>query len=235
MTAIEARDRVIVALDVPDVGAAEKLVTDLGASVSFYKVGMELAYGGGFSLIERLVSAGKQVFVDLKLHDIPNTVERAVAQIARTGATFLTVHAYPQTMRAARAGSAGSSLKLLAVSVLTSCDDADLAEAGYALGVRALVARRGEQAAAAGIDGLVSSPAEAAMLRAALGPQMLIVTPGVRPAGAKTGDQKRIATPGQAIADGADYLVVGRPVTQASDPRAAAETIVAEIASALAR
>jgi orotidine-5'-phosphate decarboxylase len=175
------------------------------------------------------------VFVDLKLHDIPNTVERAVAQIARTGATFLTVHAYPQTMRAARAGSVGSDLKLLAVSVLTSCDDADLAEAGYALGVRALVARRGEQALAAGIDGLVASPAEAAMLRAALGPKMLIVTPGVRPTGANTGDQKRIATPGQAIADGADHLVVGRPVTQASAPRAAAETILAEIASALAR
>jgi orotidine-5'-phosphate decarboxylase len=233
--AIEARDRLIVALDVPDVGAAEKLVTVLGASVSFYKVGMELAYGGGFGLIGRLASEGKQVFVDLKLHDIPNTVERAVAQIARTGATFLTVHAYPQTMLAARAGSAGSGLKLLAVSVLTSCDDADLAEAGYALGVRALVARRGEQALAAGIDGLVASPAEAAMLRAALGQKMLIVTPGVRPAGAQTGDQKRIATPRQAISDGADYLVVGRPVAQASDPRAAAETIVAEIASALAR
>lgn len=230
----DARDRLIVALDVADVASAEKLVAGLGDSVAFYKVGMELAYGGGFGLIERLIGGGKQVFVDLKLHDIPNTVERAVAQIARLGATFLTVHAYPQTMRAARAGAAGSQLKLLAVSVLTSYDDADLAEAGYALGVRALVARRGEQARLAGIDGLVSSPAEAAMLRTALGPQMLIVTPGVRPAGAAIGDQKRVATPGQAIADGADYLVVGRPITQAHDPRAVAQAIVEEIASALA-
>ncbi len=229
-----ARDRLIVALDVADVASAEKLVAGLGDSVAFYKVGMELAYGGGFGLIERLIGGGKQVFVDLKLHDIPNTVERAVGQIARLGATFLTVHAYPQTMRAARAGAVGSQLKLLAVSVLTSYDDADLAEAGYALDVRALVARRGEQARLAGIDGLVSSPAEAAMLRAALGPQMLIVTPGVRPAGAAIGDQKRVATPGQAIADGADYLVVGRPITQAHDPRAVAQAIVEEIASALA-
>ena len=232
MTPINTRDRLIVALDLADVAAAEKLVAELGPSVSFYKVGMELAYGGGFALIERLAGQGKQVFVDLKLHDIPNTVERAVARIARLGATFLTVHAYPQTMRAARAGAQGSRLKLLAVSVLTSCDDADLAEAGYALGVKALVARRGAQARAAGIDGLVASPAEAAMLRAALGPTMLIVTPGVRPAGATAGDQKRVATPGQAIADGADYLVVGRPITQAGDPRAAAEAIVAEIAAA---
>ena len=231
---IVARDRLIVALDVADAAMAEKLVADLGASVSFYKVGMELAYGGGLGLIEQLVARGKQVFVDLKLHDIPNTVERAVERIARLGATFLTIHAYPQTMRAAKAGAAGSSLKLLAVTVLTSCDDADLAEAGYGLGVRALVARRGEQARAAGIDGLVCSPAEAATLRAALGRQIIIVTPGVRPAGSQMGDQKRAATPGQAIADGADFLVVGRPVTQASDPRAAAEAIVAEITSALA-
>ena len=223
MPPIKARDRLIVALDVADVAAADRLVAELGPSVSFYKIGMELAYGGGFALIERLAAQGKQVFVDLKLHDIPNTVERAVAQIARLGATFLTIHAYPQTMRAARAGAQGSGLKLLAVSVLTSCDDADLAEAGYALGVKALVARRGAQAHAAGIDGLVASPAEAAML---------IVTPGVRPAGAAAGDQKRVATPGQAIADGANYLVVGRPVTQAGDPRAAAEAIVAEIAAA---
>ena len=231
---IVARDRLIVALDVADAAMAEKLVADLGASVSFYKVGMELAYGGGLGLIEQLAARGKQVFVDLKLHDIPNTVERAVERIARLGATFLTIHAYPQTMRAAKAGAAGSSLKLLAVTVLTSCDDADLAEAGYGLSVRALVARRGEQARAAGIDGIVCSPAEAATLRAALGRQIIIVTPGVRPAGSQMGDQKRVATPGQAIADGADFLVVGRPVTQASDPRAAAEAIVAEITSALA-
>ena len=231
MTPIKARDRLMVALDVPDAAQAVKLVAALSDSVSFYKIGMELAYGGGFALVERLVAEDKQVFVDLKLHDIPNTVERAVAQIARLGATFLTVHAYPQTMRAARAGANGSPLKLLAVSVLTSCDDADLAEAGYGYNVRDLVARRGAQAKAAGIHGLVASPAEAAMLRAIAGPQMLIVTPGVRPSGASAGDQKRVATPGRAIADGADYLVVGRPVTQAADPRAAADAIVAEIAA----
>jgi orotidine-5'-phosphate decarboxylase len=228
------RERLIVALDVADVAAATNLVARLGDSVSFYKVGMELAYGGGFPLIERLVAQGKRVFVDLKLHDIPNTVERATAQIARLGATFLTIHAYPQTMRAARAGFNGSGLRLLAVTVLTSSDDSDLAEAGYPLGVQALVARRGEQARARGIDGLVASPAEAAMLRAALGPKMLIVTPGVRPDGADRGDQKRIATPRQAIADDADYLVVGRPVTQAANPAAAADAIVGEIAAALA-
>jgi orotidine-5'-phosphate decarboxylase len=227
------RDRLIVALDMPHVAEAERLVALIDDEATFYKVGMELAYGGGFPLIERLVGAGKQVFVDLKLHDIPNTVERAVAQIARLGATFLTVHAYPQTMRAAVAGRAGSSLKLLGVSVLTSCDDADLADAGYAFGVEALVARRAAQASAAKVDGLVASPAEAAMLRRRFGDELLLVTPGVRPAGADAGDQKRIATPGQAIRDGADYLVVGRPVTQAADPRGAAKSIVAEIARAL--
>jgi orotidine-5'-phosphate decarboxylase len=229
---IEARERLIVALDVSDVRRAEQLVAALGDGVGFYKVGMELAYGGGFGLVEKLAQAGKKVFLDLKLHDIPNTVERAVAQLARLGATFLTVHAYPQTMRAAVVGRQGSALKLLAVSVLTSCDDADLREAGYALGVGELVKRRAAQAMAEKIDGLVASPAEAAGLRAQLGGALLLVTPGVRPSGADVGDQKRVATPGRAIRDGADYLVVGRPVTQAADPRAAAEAIVAEIAAA---
>jgi orotidine-5'-phosphate decarboxylase len=230
--AIPPRDRLIVALDLPEVAQAERLVAQIGESVSFYKVGMELAYGGGFAMVERLVGSGKQVFLDLKLHDIPNTVERAVAQIARLGATFLTVHAYPQTMRAAVAGRDGSALKLLGVSVLTSCDDADLREAGYAFGVEALVARRAAQAEAEGIDGLVASAAEAAPLRARLGDRLILVSPGIRPFGADRGDQKRIATPGHAIKDGADYLVVGRPVTQAPDPRATAEAIVAEIAAA---
>jgi orotidine-5'-phosphate decarboxylase len=230
---IPPRERLIVALDMPAAARAERLVAELGDRVSFYKVGMELAYGGGFALVERLAGSGKQVFLDLKLHDIPNTVERAVAQIARLGATFLTIHAYPQTMRAAVAGRGSSALKLLGVSVLTSCDDSDLVEAGYAFGVEALVARRGAQARAEKVDGLVASPAEAAGLRARLGDELILVTPGVRPAGAERGDQKRVATPRQAILDGADYLVVGRPVTQAPDPRAAAEAIVAEIAAAL--
>ena len=230
---IPARERLIVALDMPEVAQAERLVAELGDSVSFFKVGMELAYGGGLALVGRLAASGKQVFLDLKLHDIPNTVERAVAQVGRLGATFLTIHAYPQTMRAAVAGREGSALKLLAVSVLTSCDDGDLREAGYAFGVEELVARRGLQAEAEKVDGLVASPAEAVRLRARLGDGLILVTPGIRPAGAAAGDQKRIATPAQAVADGADYLVVGRPVTQAPDPRAAAEAIVAEIAAAL--
>ena len=230
--AIAPRDRLIVALDLPEIAQAERLVAQLGESVGFYKVGMELAYGGGFVLVERLVASGKQVFLDLKLHDIPNTVERAVAQIARLGATFLTVHAYPQTMRAAVVGRDGSALKLLGVSVLTSCDDADLREAGFAFTVDALVARRAAQAEAEGIDGLVASAAEAPGLRAHLGDRLLLVTPGIRPTGAASGDQKRVATPGGAVRGGADYLVVGRPVSQAPDPRAAAEAIVAEIAAA---
>jgi orotidine-5'-phosphate decarboxylase len=231
---IPPRERLIVALDMPDVGQAERLVAEIGDGAVFYKIGMELAYGGGLDLVGRLAASGKQVFLDLKLHDIPNTVERAVAQVTRLGATFLTIHAYPQTMRAAVAGRGDANLKLLGVSVLTSCNDADLSEAGYSYGVAALVARRGAQALAEGVDGLIASPAEASMLRARSGEDLLLVTPGVRPAGVGAGDQKRVATPGQAIKDGADYLVVGRPVTQAADPRAAVEAIVAEIATAQA-
>ena len=228
----DPRERLIVALDAAESSEAERLVAAIGEAAAFYKIGMELAYGGGLALAPKLARAGKRVFIDLKLHDIPNTVERATAQIARLGATFLTVHAYPQTMRAAVAGAQGTGLKLLAVSVLTSSDDADLAEAGYALSVSALVERRARQAQAAGIDGLVCSAAEAKRLRAAIGPSLLLVTPGIRPAGAAVGDQKRVATPTSAITDGADYLVVGRPITADPDPRAAAERVVAEIAAA---
>jgi orotidine-5'-phosphate decarboxylase len=228
------RDRMIVALDMPRVAEAERLIATLGEAASFYKIGMELAYGGGLDFVRRLADTGKKVFLDLKLHDIPNTVERATAQVAGLGATFLTIHAYPQTMRAAVAAAAETGLKLLAVTVLTSSDDSDLAEAGYAYDVKALVARRGAQAKAAKVDGLVASPSEAALLRKELGADMAIVTPGIRPAGVGVGDQKRVATPGEAIAAGADYLVVGRPITGAADPRAAAEAIVAEIASAAA-
>ncbi len=225
-----ARDRLIVALDVETVEAARALVSTLGDAVSFYKIGMELAYGGGLTLAQDLKDAGKRVFIDLKLHDIGATVERATRQIARMGMDFLTIHAYPQTMAAARAGA--GDLKLLAVTVMTSYDDADLAEAGYAYGVADLVARRAAQARAAGIDGLILSPLELAAIRPVVGPDMLLVTPGVRPAGADAGDQKRIMTPAQAIAASADHIVVGRPITRAADPRAAAEEIVAEIAGA---
>lgn len=230
MTALDARDRLIVALDVETVEAARALVATLGDAVSFYKIGMELAYGGGLELARELKDAGKRVFIDLKLHDIGATVERATRQIARMNMDFLTIHAYPQTMAAARAGA--GDLKLLAVTVMTSYDDTDLAEAGYAFGVADLVARRAGQAKAAGIDGLILSPLELAAIRPVVGPKMLLVTPGVRPAGADAGDQKRIMTPGEAIAASANHIVVGRPVTRAADPRAAALAIVAEIAAA---
>ena len=232
MTKPDARDRLIVALDLPSVSAAEAMVARLGDSVSFYKVGMELTYGGGLSLARDLVKSGKKVFLDLKLHDIPNTVAKATEQVADLGAAFLTIHAYPQTMKAARGALGGSSLKLLAVTVMTSYDDADLAEAGFAYGVKDLVARRARQAREAGVHGLILSAEEAADMRALLGPDMLLVTPGIRMADGVLGDQKRVMTPARAIAAGADHLVVGRPVTQASDPVAAARAIVAEIASA---
>src|SRR5271166_3696460 len=229
-----ARQRLIVALDVAEVRKAERVIEQIGDAACFYKVGMELAYAdGGLDFARRLAATpDKQVFLDLKLHDIPNTVERATAQTAKLGARFLTVHAYPQTMRAAVAGAKGSRMQVLAVTVLTSYDDADLLDACYRFGVVETVRRRAEQALALGVDGLVASAAEAATLRGIVGAGMLLVTPGIRPEGAAVGDQKRVATPAEAIRNGADYLVVGRPVTQAPDPRAAAEAIVAEIAAA---
>ena len=232
MTPETARDKLIVALDLPSVAQAREMVAVLGDSVSFYKIGMELTYAGGLPLAQELAAAGKKVFLDLKLHDIPNTVARATAQVAEMGATFLTVHAYPQTMRAARSALGGSSLKILAVTVMTSYDDSDLAAAGYAYGVKELVARRAVQAREAGVHGLILSPEEAPDMRALLGPDMLLVTPGVRPAGADIGDQKRVMTPARAIANGANHLVVGRPITQSPDPRAAALAILAQSAGA---
>jgi orotidine-5'-phosphate decarboxylase len=231
---IAARDRLIVALDLPAVVAAEAMIARLGDSVTFYKIGYQLAYAGGLPLVRKLTDSGKKVFVDLKLHDIGNTVARGVESVAKLGATFLTVHAYPQTMKAAVEGRAGSGMKLLAVTVLTSYDDGDLHAAGYRLGVSDLVEARAQQAQVLGVDGLVCSPEEAASLHKIVGHQMVLVTPGVRPAGSATGDQKRLMTPGRAISAGADYLVVGRPVMEAADPRAAADAIQAEIAQALA-
>jgi orotidine-5'-phosphate decarboxylase len=229
----EARDRLIVALDVATLAEAEALVERLGETVSFYKLGLEIVYAGGLGLAERLVGAGKKVFLDLKLHDIPNTVERATAQVARLGATFLTVHAYPQTMRAAVAARGDAGLRLLAVTVMTSYDDADLAEAGFAAGIADTVRRRALQARQLGVDGLILSAEETAAMRALVGESMVLVTPGIRPAGGAVADQKRVVTPAMAIRAGADHLVVGRPVTQADDPRAAAQAIVAEIAGAV--
>lgn len=232
-SAMAPRDRLIVGLDLPNVAAAEAMIERLGDSVTFYKIGYQLAYAGGLPLVPQLVSAGKKVFVDLKLHDIGNTVARGTESIARLGATFLTVHAYPQTMKAAVEGRAGSNLKILAVTVLTSYDDDDLHAAGYRLGVSDLVAARAQQAQVLGVDALVCSPEEASDLRKIVGLQMKLVTPGIRPASSAVGDQKRIMTPGRAIAAGADYIVAARPVIEAPDPRATAEAIVAEIAQAL--
>jgi orotidine-5'-phosphate decarboxylase len=231
---IDPRDRLIVALDLPDVDAAEAMIARLGDSVTFYKIGYQLGYAGGLPLVRKLADAGTKVFADLKMHDIGNTVARGVESVAKLGATFLTVHAYPQTMQAAANASKGSGLKILAVTVLTSYDNEDLKAAGYQLGVSDLVAARAQQAQALGIDGLVCSPEEAANLRKHIKPEMCLVTPGVRPAGSDAGDQKRIMTPARAIAEGSDYLVVGRPVMEAADPKAAAEAIVAEITQALA-
>jgi orotidine-5'-phosphate decarboxylase len=209
------------------------MIARLGDSVTFYKIGYQLAYAGGLSLVRQLAENGKKVFVDLKLHDIGNTVARGVESLSALGATFLTVHAYPQTMKAAVEARAGSGLKILAVTVLTSYDDADLQAAGYRLSVSDLVEARARQAQGLGVDGLVCSPEEAAALRQIIGRSMSLVTPGIRPAGTASGDQKRIMTPQRAIAAGADYLVVGRPVVEAADPKAAAEAIQAEIAQAL--
>jgi orotidine-5'-phosphate decarboxylase len=230
---IALRDRLIVALDLPDVASAEAMIARLGDSVGFYKIGYQLAYAGGLPLVRKLADSGKKAFADLKLHDIGNTVARGVESVAKLGATFLTVHAYPQTMKAAAEARGGSGLKILAVTVLTSYDDDDLHAAGYRLGVSDLVEARAQQAQVLGVDGLVCSPEEAASLRKIVGHQMLLVTPGIRPAGSASDDQKRIMTPARAIAAGSDYLVVGRPVLEAADPKAAAEAIQAEIAKAL--
>ena len=228
----EPRDRLIVALDLPSVAAADAMVARLGDAVSFYKIGYQFAFAGGLPFAEQLVRSGRQVFLDLKLHDIGNTVAKGVESVARLGATFLTVHAYPQTMKAAVEARAQSGLRILAVTVLTSYDDADLAAAGYDFTVAELVAERAAQARDMGIDGLVCSAEEAADLRKIVGSRLALVTPGIRPAGAASGDQKRIMTPVAAIAAGANYLVVGRPILEAPDPKAAAAAIVSEIAAA---
>ena len=220
----------IVALDLASRAEAERLVERLGDETGFYKIGYQLFYGGdGLALGRELMAAGKRVFFDLKLLDIPNTISHGVAAIAGTGATMLTVHAYPQAMRAAAEAAAGSGLTLLGVSVLTSMDTADLAAAHYDLAPRDLVRLRAMDALKAGMGGLVCAPTEAGAVRAATRTGFAIVTPGIRPAGADAGDQKRAASPSAAIAKGATHLVVGRPITAAPDPVAAAKTIRAEM------
>ncbi|MGU3540703.1 orotidine-5'-phosphate decarboxylase [Methylobacterium sp. A54F] len=226
----DPRDRLIVALDLADVAAARDLVGRIGDAATFYKIGYRLAYAGGLALVPELARAGLRVFLDLKLHDIGNTVEEGVRSLADLGATFLTVHAYPQTMRAAVQARGAGPMRILAVTVLTSYDDGDAREAGYALPVRDLVAHRAAQAREAGIDGIVCSAIEAEAVRGVVGPSLSIVTPGIRPAGSETGDQKRVMTPREARIAGIDHIVVGRPITGAADPRAAAQAIVAEMA-----
>ncbi|MCT8989200.1 orotidine-5'-phosphate decarboxylase [Chelativorans sp. SCAU2101] len=226
------RERLIVGLDLQSVAEAEKAVGELGEMVAFYKIGYQLAFAGGLGFAQELVQAGKKVFLDLKLLDIDNTVARGVESVARLGVTMLTVHAYPKAMRAAVAAAEGSGLCLLGVTVLTSMDAEDLAEAGYAHDPETLVRRRAEQARDAGMGGLVCSAAEAAIVRGIVGPDMAVVTPGIRPAGAAAGDQKRVVTPGDAIRAGASHLVVARPIIGATDRQAAAQAILEEMVAA---
>lgn len=224
-------DRLIVALDVDTSAQARHLVTQLGDSACFYKIGLQLLASGGMDLARALVDDGHQTFLDWKLHDIPATVEKATRALADSGARFVTVHATPQVMAAAVQGRGDSPMQILGVTVLTSLDQTALHALGHTHTPRELVMLRVEQALEAGIDGVVASPEEAAAIRA-LAPDLLIVTPGIRPAGADAGDQKRIATPARAIRDGANYLVVGRPITAAPDPKTAATAIQSEIAAA---
>lgn len=227
------RERLIVPLDVASVDEACRAVDDLGDAVSFYKLGFQLLYASGFDLINTLKLAGKQVFIDLKLLDIENTVKCGVESLARLGGTFLTIHAYPHAMRAAVEGRGANDLKLLGVTVMTNFDDEMLKEAGYRERANALVIKRSVQAKAAGMDGVICSAAEASAIRALVGRDLLLVTPGIRPADQSADDQRRIMTPGMAIENGSDYLVVGRPVLNAENRRAAADAIVREIETAL--
>lgn len=229
---IPSRERLIFALDVPDLGAAKSLVTRLADSVAFYKIGLELATSPHyFELLRWLLEHDKKVFTDLKLYDIPATVAASVRQISKTGASFLTVHGDRAIMEAA-AGAKGDHLKILVVTVLTSIAPRDLAEMGIGLGVEELALLRARQAVAAGCDGVIASGLEAETLRRALGAAPLVVTPGIRPAdGARNDDQRRVVTPTLAFRSGADYIVVGRPIRDAADPYQAAAAIQTEIAS----
>ncbi|MFN3766484.1 MAG: orotidine-5'-phosphate decarboxylase [Aliihoeflea sp.] len=227
MTTID--NRLIVGLDVPTIADAEKAVRDLDGIAGFFKIGYQLVFAGGLEFARDLAAEGKQVFLDMKLLDIDNTVTKGVENIAKMGVTMLTLHAYPKAMRAAVEAARGSDLILLGVTVLTSMDAADLAEAGYRDDPETLVARRAEQARVAGMGGIVCSAAEAARVRGIVGAEMAVVTPGIRPAGADHGDQKRVVTPADALTAGASHLVVARPIIAAADRRAAARAILEEM------
>jgi len=223
-------DPVIIALDFNSPQEADHLVQALGDQATFYKVGMELFAAAGTDYVRCLADRGKRVFLDMKYYDIGETVRRAVAVVAKSGAEFLTIHAVPQVMRAALDGRGDAPMKLLAVTVLTSLDDSDVREMGHEQTVAELVGRRVRQAMDLGIEGIVGSPLEAKAIRAAAGPEAILVTPGVRSRTAGKGDQKRVATPAEAVRDGASYIVIGRQVTRAEDPAAALAEIHAELA-----
>ncbi|MBX8825704.1 orotidine-5'-phosphate decarboxylase [Ochrobactrum sp. SFR4] len=238
MDVSSVRDRLIVGLDVPDVIAAEKIVEELGDTVSFYKIGYQLVFsqtakGGGLDFASHLLSMGKKVFLDVKLLDIDNTIAKGVENIAKRGVTMMTLHAYPKAMRAAVEAAKGSDLCLLGVTVLTSMDQADMLEAGYTMSPEELVLRRAQQASDAGMGGIVASAAESAAIRKIVGPDMAIVTPGIRPAGSEAGDQKRVMTPADALRAGSSHLVVARPIVGAADRKAAAQSILEEMAAAV--
>lgn len=226
---IKPTDRLIIGLDVPTIAEAGKIVSQIGGSGNFYKIGHQLIFAGGLELARDLVADGKQIFLDMKLLDIDNTVAKGVENIVKMGVTMLTIHAYPSAMRAAVEAAQGSDLCLLGVSVLTSMDDDDLFEAGYGAGAADLVAKRAKQAKDAGMGGVVASALEAGQVRSIVGEEMAVVTPGIRPAGSARGDQKRVMTPYDAINAGATHLVVARPIVMAADPKQAATQIVDEI------
>jgi orotidine-5'-phosphate decarboxylase len=223
------RDRLIVALDLPDVDRARALIATLGDSVSFYKIGYELGFSGGLGLARELRDQGKQVFLDFKLHDIGNTVSSGVKALIGAGASCLTVHAYPQTLKAAVEARGDSDVAVLGVTVLTSWDGSDLSAAGISAGVEETVHQRARQALDAGADGIICSANDLPRLTPVFGGKLHFVTPGIRPEGSAAGDQKRVATPHFALQNGASHIVVGRPITQHADPRHQAEKIVAEL------
>lgn len=229
---MNAKDRLIVPLDVPTVMDAEAMVDALGDTVSFYKIGHQLAFAGGLNFVRELHDMGKQVFLDMKLLDIDNTITKGIENIAKMGVQMTTLHAYPKAMKAAVEAAKGSHLCLLGVTVLTSMDDDDLKEAGYSQTPEALVLKRAQQASEAGMGGIVCSAQEAANIQKLIRSDMAIVTPGIRPAGSDLGDQKRIMTPTDAIKAGSTHLVVGRPITANHDPKAAAQAILDEIEAA---
>jgi len=230
---MNARERLIVGLDVPTLGEAEKIVSTLGDDVLFYKIGYQLVFAGGLEFARELAQSGKKIFLDVKLLDIDNTIASGVENIVKMGMSMLTLHAYPKAMKAAVEAARGSDLCLLGVTVLTSMDEQDLIAAGYEYDPHTLVLRRAEQALAAGMGGIVCSAEESSAVRKIVGPNMAVVTPGIRPAGSEKGDQKRVMTPADALKAGSSHLVVARPIVKAADPRKAARAILSEMDAAL--